>query len=97
MGAHQYNLIVCPSSLVSHWKSEVSTYFDENTLTCNVYDPHSRPIYNDSNSNICPTALIVSYSQIRKDIAWFTSESEIAWGFIVLDEGHLIRNSKTGK
>ena len=36
--------------------------------------------------------LIASYEVVRNDIDFF---SQIKWNFVVLDEGHIIRNSKT--
>lgn len=63
-------LIVCPTSLVSHWEIEL-----QNKIS-NEYDKTG--IY------------IISYDNIRKNAA-----SNTRYDYLILDEGHLLKNRKT--
>ena len=93
MSGYKTNLVICPSTLMSHWKEETETYFDEH-LKCELYNSRHPP--NPGLKSTTPVVLIVSYAQLRKDIDWFLAPQN-EWGYVTLDEGHLIGNSKTGE
>ena len=93
MSEYKINLIICPSTLVTHWKGEVNKFF-EGQLVCEIYDSRLPPHLDDSPS--LPLIVIASYSQLRKDLNWFLNIRD-GWGYVALDEGHLIGNHKTGK
>lgn len=73
-------LVICPSSLVGHWKSEIEKYFPF----------ASSELYNKKVS--CADILILSYDTYRNDYQSLTST---AWFYVVLDEGHVLRNRDT--
>ena len=63
-------LIVCPTSLVSHWEIEL-----QNKIS-SKYDK----------TGVC----IMSYDSIRKN-----ATNNIKYDYLILDEGHLLKNRKT--
>ncbi|KAI5180987.1 TATA-binding protein-associated factor [Nematocida sp. AWRm80] len=72
-------LVLCPSALTGHWHSEISANFP--TL-------FSAPIHKYSGSGIC----IASYDKYRLNSEQYTKYS---WFYLVMDEGHIIRNANT--
>jgi len=86
------SLIVCPSSVVSHWMNEIVNVDPTQELLRPLqYIGHKRKEGWKTNfkySNI----VITSYSVLRADI---DSLLKIPWAYCVLDEGHLIKNPKT--
>ena len=94
-GVDPKSLIVCPSSLVGHWVAEVQKFFpsDEIFRPVNLVGKglKASSLYNESSmsANLC----ITSYAALRKDIS---SLSQHQWTYCVLDEGHLLKNPKTG-
>lgn len=86
------SLVICPPTLTGHWVYEVEKF---------VSHKHLKPLqYNGS-----PTEreklrhkfkhhnlIVASYDIVRKDISFFQN---IKWNYIILDEGHVIKNGKT--
>ncbi|XP_050311061.1 TATA-binding protein-associated factor 172 isoform X6 [Anthonomus grandis grandis] len=86
------SLVVCPPTLTGHWVYEVRKF---------VQQKHLRPLQYNGNpvererlrGKFKKYQLIVaSYDIVRKDNAFF---SGIKWNYVVLDEGHVIKNGKT--
>lgn len=80
MEGGQRVLVVCPSSLVGHWKSEIEKYFP--FVTCEIHSKKAAPA----------DILVLSYDAYRNDYKTFTASS---WFYVVLDEGHVLRNKET--
>lgn len=81
------SLVVCPSSLTSHWVAEAERYTPSLT-PCLHYEGGRRA----NNVNIEEYALIVvSYDCLRNDLLLPT----LPWDYVVLDEGQVIRNWRT--
>ena len=87
------SLVVCPSTLVGHWLAEIRKFFPRQTV-----------LKGKSNDGICKrinrrvievdcNIVVVSYSVLRREAAVL---SNIKWHYCILDEGHLLKNPKTG-
>jgi TATA-binding protein-associated factor len=89
------SLIVCPSTLVGHWASEIEKYFPLNsifTFLC-LEGGSSERLEKWRWKSIAVNVVITSYSVLRSDIDYLEREK---WCYCVLDEGHLLKNPKTG-
>ena len=87
------SLVVCPSTIVGHWFSEIRKFFPGNQIF--------RPLCVDGDASGLMEALssglnivVTSYSVLRKHIKTLQN---LEWLYVVLDEGHLLKNPKTGK
>ena len=88
--AHLPSLIICPPTLIGHWFYEIPKFTDflrPVQYTGTTYE-RSRLLPNLSKYDV----VIASYETIRADIE---SLSEVDWLYCVLDEGHIIKNTKT--
>lgn len=85
------SLVVCPASLVGHWKHEIETFAPSLGLPLlyvgNVNE--RRAMWSRHREH---TVVITSYETVRSDLA---SLSSVSWDYIVLDEGHVIKNPRT--
>ena len=95
-GQKPLSLVVCPSTLVSHWTSEIAKYFPEQKIFCALGISGSssmrRTIWHRRSAQL--NIIVTSYSVLRSDIEFLERES---FCFCILDEGHLMKNTKTGK
>ncbi|KAK2591228.1 TATA-binding protein-associated factor mot1 [Conoideocrella luteorostrata] len=83
------SLIVCPPTLSGHWQQEIKTYAPFLTVTAYVGPPAERKLMR---SKLGETDIIVtSYDVCRNDCDVLDTHS---WNYVVLDEGHLIKNPK---
>jgi len=91
-GYNAQSLVVCPATLGGHWMEEVSKFVSKQFLNPFLYfgPPGTRaglrpqiPHHN---------LIITSYDIVRNDVEFFGS---IKWNYLVLDEGHIIKNTKT--
>lgn len=73
-------LIICPSSLTSHWKDEIKTYFGVESTIFN------------SKKEINTNVVICSYDLLRRDNGTLENKK---WFVIIFDEGHLLKNRNT--
>lgn len=92
---HLPSLIICPSSLQEHWLREVKNHFSK-TADCSLLEA---AIVN-SNFSVKNFSLfnlfIVSYDFLRSSSPLISFiQGKQSWLWCVLDEGHVIRNSKT--
>ena len=92
------SLIVCPATLCFHWSSEIKKFVDN--LTPFVYNGNlaqrsvlKGQLINKLKSGPQPTlAIVTSYEVVRSDLDLFKM---CHWNYLVLDEGHAIRNART--
>lgn len=83
------SLIVCPPTLSGHWQQEIKTYAPFLTVTAYVGSPTERKVLRP---NLGETDIVItSYDVCRNDTDVLDKHS---WNYVVLDEGHLIKNPK---
>ena len=82
------SLVVCPSSLLGHWEHEITTYTPH--LRTVIYA--GRPSERCKKAKIPADVIIVAYDVYRNDCDVFLG---MDFGYLILDEGHLIKNPKT--
>lgn len=86
------SLIICPSTLVSHWAFEIEKYIDGSVLSTLQYvgsvQDRSGLRENFDKHNV----IITSYDVVRKDIDYL---GKLLWNYCILDEGHVIKNAKS--
>ncbi|KAG6003430.1 hypothetical protein E4U21_002024 [Claviceps maximensis] len=83
------SLIVCPPTLSGHWQQEIKNYAPFLTVTAYVGPPAERKVLR---SKLGETDVVVtSYDVCRNDTDVLDEHS---WNYVVLDEGHLIKNPK---
>ncbi|CAH9101648.1 unnamed protein product [Cuscuta epithymum] len=86
------SLIICPSTLVGHWEYEIEKFIDASLVTTLQYCGSAqerislRCQFNKYN------VIVTSYDVVRKDV---DSLKQLFWNYCVLDEGHIIKNSKS--
>ena len=86
------SLVVCPQILVGHWALEIRKFVAEDVLLPLAYEgsPHSRQLLQKRFQSA--DVVIMSYETLRADS---TSLLRQQWHYCILDEGHVIRNSKS--
>ncbi|CAF0950261.1 unnamed protein product [Rotaria sordida] len=91
------SLVISPPTLTRHWTSEMNKFVSEDILRPLLYSGKNlaereglRNKYIQNPKEY--TVIVASYDVIRSDIGFF---STIPFNYCVLDEGHVIRNSKT--
>jgi TATA-binding protein-associated factor len=83
------SLVVCPPTLSGHWQQELKTYAPFLSVTSYVGTPPERKAMKDSLDKT--DIVITSYDVCRNDCEVLEKYN---WNYIVLDEGHLIKNPK---
>ncbi|KAK4114248.1 hypothetical protein N656DRAFT_777416 [Canariomyces notabilis] len=83
------SLIVCPPTLSGHWQQEIKTYAPFLSVTAYVGPPADRKAMRDALDKT--DIVITSYDVCRNDI---DVVEKYNWNYVVLDEGHLIKNPK---
>lgn len=91
------SLVVCPPTLVGHWGHEIARYvLPPHSLRVVLYAgaPAARSrLAGPSAKHLRASDVVVaSYDTVRGDVELLAS---VEWDFVVLDEGHAIRNPKT--
>jgi TATA-binding protein-associated factor len=84
------SLIVCPPTLAGHWQQEIATYAPFLSVTPYVGAPAARTPLKDRLGDT--DVVITSYDVCRNDCEVL---ERYTWNYVVLDEGHLIKNAKT--
>ncbi|PHH91025.1 hypothetical protein CDD83_1918 [Cordyceps sp. RAO-2017] len=83
------SLIVCPPTLSGHWQQEIKTYAPFLSVTAYVGPPAERKAMRH---RLGQTDIVVtSYDVCRNDTDIL---EKFNWNYMVLDEGHLIKNPK---
>ncbi|KAK3357051.1 hypothetical protein B0T25DRAFT_145515 [Lasiosphaeria hispida] len=83
------SLIVCPPTLSGHWQQEIKTYAPFLSVTAYVGPPAERKVLKDQLDKT--DIVITSYDVCRNDVDLIEKYN---WNYVVLDEGHLIKNPK---
>ncbi|KAL7626668.1 TATA-binding protein-associated factor mot1 [Parahypoxylon ruwenzoriense] len=83
------SLIVCPPTLSGHWQQELKTFAPFLSVTAFVGPPIERRA--KAAQFATTDVVITSYEVCRNDTEYLEKQS---WNYIVLDEGHLIKNPK---
>lgn len=83
------SLIVCPPTLSGHWQQEIKTYAPFLSVTAYVGPPVERKFIKERLGQT--DIVITSYDVCRNDSDVLDKHS---WNYVVLDEGHLIKNPK---
>lgn len=89
------SLVVCPSTLVHNWKNEIRKFFKESELKGEVFDESLKGFdYKELKTKTIPNndIIIISYEKIRSHASFFSKYKLL---YIILDEAHLIKNSKS--
>ncbi|KAI2626460.1 hypothetical protein GGR54DRAFT_471343 [Hypoxylon sp. NC1633] len=83
------SLIVCPPTLSGHWQQELKTFAPFLSVTAFVGPPAERRA--KAVQFATTDVVITSYEVCRNDTDYLEKQN---WNYIVLDEGHLIKNPK---
>lgn len=90
------SLVVCPSTLVGHWTEEIKKYFPDQSIFRSLSLVGNRSerqaLWNGKGGLF--NMVITSYAVLRSDIDYLECEQ---FCYCILDEGHLLKNPKTGK
>ncbi|OOP54917.1 MAG: hypothetical protein AYP45_17665 [Candidatus Brocadia carolinensis] len=81
------NLIICPTSVLDHWKSKFQTYAPE--LQIALFYGKDR---NTLLSGSAPSVVLTTYSILSRDMEVL---NKISWNYVVLDEAQKIKNHNT--
>ncbi|XP_057659908.1 TATA-binding protein-associated factor 172 isoform X3 [Diorhabda carinulata] len=86
------SMVICPPTLTGHWVYEVDKFLKHKYLRPLQYNgsPNEREKLRQKFKRY--NLIVASYDIVRKDISFF---STIKWNYIILDEGHIIKNGKT--
>ncbi|EFA08205.1 TATA-binding protein-associated factor 172-like Protein [Tribolium castaneum] len=86
------SLVICPPTLTGHWVYEVEKFLSHKYLKPLQYNGSPTEREKLRHKFKKHNLIVASYDIVRKDIAVF---SNIKWNYIILDEGHVIKNGKT--
>ncbi|CBY07750.1 unnamed protein product [Oikopleura dioica] len=89
------SIIISPPSVTGHWYDEVKKFVPESLSMIHYYGNGAerkklRELFMSAENQF--NAVIASYEVVRNDIDFF---NKYTWNYCVLDEGHVIRNTKT--
>ena len=88
------SIIICPTTLTNHWFHEIKKYANVKYLKPIIYHgsiaerENIKRLFQSKNYNV----LIASYDIVRHDVQFI---SGYQWNYCILDEGHLIKSTKT--
>eukprot|EP00658_Telonema_sp_P-2_P081659 TRINITY_DN8440_c0_g1_i3.p1 TRINITY_DN8440_c0_g1~~TRINITY_DN8440_c0_g1_i3.p1 ORF type:complete len:543 (+),score=125.54 TRINITY_DN8440_c0_g1_i3:3-1631(+) len=83
------SLIVAPTTLVNHWSSEFEKFCgDQISVATHAGGGRAKVLPLGGGVEV----VVTSYEALRADVALFQS---VSWGWMVLDEGHMIRNHQS--
>ena len=89
------SLVICPTSVVNNWKSEIAKFLQESYVVIysgNNRDAKLRQILEtmkELRSRTVPLFVITSYDIARRD---HEQLNRVPWLYVVVDEGHNIKN-----
>lgn len=82
------SLIVVPSTLVSHWVAEFTRFCGKQIRVATHVGPRRSKTSLPQGVDV----IVTSYDSLRSDTTLFTGQQ---WNWMVLDEGHVIRNANS--
>ncbi|TPX62874.1 hypothetical protein PhCBS80983_g00145 [Powellomyces hirtus] len=85
-------LVICPLSVLSSWMTEAKRWVPDLTVMCFHGTVAGRDRLKHEYTRIRADILVTSYEQYVSENHWFKN---ITWKYVVLDEGHKIKNEKT--
>ncbi|KAI8917041.1 SNF2 family N-terminal domain-containing protein [Powellomyces hirtus] len=85
-------LVICPLSVLSSWMTEAKRWVPDLTVMCFHGTVAERDRLKHEYTRIRADILVTSYEQYVSENHWFKT---ITWKYVVLDEGHKIKNEKT--
>ena len=97
------HLIVAPVSLLANWARELSLWLPDATVVTYHGSQKAREQIRDSFSAGRPNKLVMlaaygswqsASSDAKRERKWINKQG---WGYVVLDEGHCIKNSKSAR
>jgi TATA-binding protein-associated factor len=90
------SLIVCPSTVVGHWMTEIAKFFPESSVLRPICYAGTKAQRESLWKRVGSSANVVvtSYAVLRTDVDILT---EPIYRTCTLDEGHLLKNPKTGQ
>jgi len=91
--ARPVSLVVCPSTLVGHWLAEIGKFFPRQAVLKGTPDIGTAKQWSETGMGEDCNIVVVSYSFLRREVKVL---SKILWRYCILDEGHLLKNPKTG-
>uniref|UniRef100_A0AAQ6ACM1 Transcription termination factor 2 n=1 Tax=Amphiprion ocellaris TaxID=80972 RepID=A0AAQ6ACM1_AMPOC len=92
-------LIICPASLIHHWKKEIERHVKTGRLTVYLYHGPNR----EKSAKVLADydVVVTTYSLVSKEVPVQKEEADkpspllrVAWARVVLDEAHNIKNPK---
>lgn len=88
------SLVLCPSTIVAHWIQEAERFFGHVLKGIVHYAglPKTRARIRERIDISQASLVITSYDILSNDLRYFEG---LRWNYVVLDEGHVIKNSKT--
>lgn len=87
------SLVICPPTLVDHWVHEIVKYLGSGILFPRAIQgplQHRAALLQQPASGA--DVLIMSYESLRADVDILKQRQ---WNYLILDEGHAIRNPKS--
>ncbi|CAM8885602.1 unnamed protein product [Rhodiola kirilowii] len=92
------NLIICPMTLLSQWKSEIESHMEPGSLSIYVHYGQSRP--KDTKLLAQSDVVITTYGVLSSEYSSENTDNSgglhsICWFRVVLDEAHTIKSSKS--
>lgn len=82
--------------MVGHWEAEIEKFFPEESIfrsLAYIGTGEERKALREQFFASC-NIVVTSYSVLRSDVDSFAAQM---WRFVILDEGHLLKNPKTGE
>lgn len=84
------SLVICPSSLVLNWQSEIAKF--SKTLTCVIVNGSPEERYEQIQSCTKYDIAVTSYDYLKRDIELYEN---ICFTYEIIDEAQYIKNHKT--
>lgn len=84
------SLVICPNTLTYQWHKEIEKFFKHHDIKSALFPCDSDSFYRAQNGQL--DVLITSYEKARSNIEQLL---QFNFFYLVLDEGHRIKNAKT--